>query len=63
MKIAAVAIDAWKLATFKRNLDEAGFTFTEHPGLTTATLFLRVSTASIAELQPVIERAQRECHQ
>lgn len=63
MKTAAVAIDAWKLATFKRNLDQAGFSYTERPGLTADTLFLMVKTASVAELQPVIERAQRECRQ
>lgn len=63
MKTAAVAIDAYKLATFKRNLDAAGFTYTEHPGLTAGTLFLMVKTATVAELQPVIERAQRECKQ
>ena len=63
MKVAGVAIDAWKLATFKRNLDEAGFSYTEHPGLIANTLFLKVRTASVAELQPVIERAQRECRQ
>lgn len=61
MKKAVVAIDAWKLATFKRVLDKAGFAYTEGPGLSPGTLFLTVKTATIAELQPVVERAQREC--
>ena len=63
MKTAAVAIDKWKLATFKRNLDRAGFAYSEHPGLAADTMLLKVSTPSIAELQPVIERATRECRQ
>jgi len=61
MKTAGVAIDAWKLAIFKRHLDAGGFSYTEHPGLTPGTLFLKVKTERIATLQPVIERAQKEC--
>lgn len=63
MKTAGVFIERWKLATFKRNLDVAGFVYTEHPGLTPETLLLKVSFASIAALQPVVERANRECGQ
>ena len=63
MKTAAVAIDAWKLPTFKRNLDAAGFAYSEQRGVTANTLLLIVKTATIAELQPLIERANRECRQ
>jgi hypothetical protein len=61
MKTAAVAIDAWKLAIFKRHLDAGGFAYTEHPGLSPGTLILNVETPTIAALQPVVERAQWEC--
>ena len=61
MKTAAVAIDAWKLAIFKRHLDAAGYSYTEGPGLTPDTLFLKVKTDLIAPLQRVIEAAQKEC--
>ena len=31
---AGIAIDAWKLTIFKKHLDDAGYEYTEHPGLT-----------------------------
>lgn len=61
MKTAGVAIDAWKLPIFKKHLDAAGYSYTEHPGVTAGTLFLKVKTERIATLQPVIEKAQEEC--
>lgn len=60
--IAGVAIDTWKLATFKAALDEAGFAYTEHE-LTAASMMLKVETKSAAALKPVVERAQRRCRQ
>ncbi len=61
MKTAGIAIDEWKLPTFKRVLEGAGYTFTKHQGLTTDTLLLKVKTDSISDLQPVIEKANKEC--
>ena len=61
MKTAGVAIDKWKLAIFKRHLDAAGYSYTEHPGVTHDTLFLKVKTDLIAPLQRVFEAAQLEC--
>ena len=61
MKTAGIAIDAWKLPTFKRILDGAGYAFTEHPGLTRDTLLLKVKTSSVADLQPIVEKANKEC--
>ena len=62
MKTAGVVIDDWKLSIFKRHLDAAGFTYTQHPGLTKDTLLLKVKTEWISTLQPVIEAAQKEAH-
>ncbi len=61
MKTAGVAIDKWKLAIFKRHLDAAGYSYTEHPGVTHDTLILKVKTDRVAPLQRVIEAAQLEC--
>lgn len=61
MKTAGIAIDKWKLAIFKRHLDAAGYSYTEHPGLTADSLFLKVKTDFVAPLQKVVEAAQLEC--
>ena len=61
MITAAIAIDDWKLATFKRHLEAAGYAYTEHPGITADTLLLTVKVDLIAPLQRVVEAAQREC--
>ena len=61
MQTAGVAIDNWKLAIFKRHLDAAGFSYTEHPGLGPDAMVLKVKTELIAPLQRVIEKAQKEC--
>ena len=61
MKTAGIAIDDWKLATFKHHLEAAGYAYTEHPGVTANTLLLKVKTERIAPLQKVVEAAQREC--
>lgn len=60
MKTAAIAIDRWKLPIFKRHLDTAEYAFTEHPGLTPDTMFLKVKTDFITSLQPIVEAAQKE---
>lgn len=61
MKTAGIAIDGWKLAIFKRHLDAAGYSYTEHPGLTPDSLFLKVKADRVAPLQRVIDAAQLEC--
>jgi hypothetical protein len=58
--IVGVAIDARKLATFKRVLDEAGYAYTEH-ALTGGTLLLKVTAETATELVPVIRRAEKAC--
>lgn len=61
MKTAGIVIDNWKLAIFKRHLDGAGYSYTEHPGLTENTMVLRVKCDLIAPLQRVLEAAVKEC--
>jgi len=61
VKTAAVVIDAWKLPTFKRHLDAAGRTYSEHPGIDKGTLTLRVKYEWVADLKPIIEAANTEC--
>lgn len=61
MKTAAVILDKWKLPIFKKHLDGAGYTYTEHPGVTDDTLTLRVSFEWVAALQPIIQAANDEC--
>ena len=60
-KTAGVVIDAWKLPVFKRHLDAAGYQYTEHPGITSDTLTLRVGYKLVAEIKPIIEAANSEC--
>ena len=61
MKTVGIAIDDWKLPVFKRHLDRAGYSYTQHPGLTKDTLFLKVKAEFVSDLQPIIEAAQKEC--
>jgi hypothetical protein len=61
MKTAGVVIDNWKLPIFQRHLNEGGFAYTEHTGLTADAMVLKVRTEFISTLQSVIEAAQKEC--
>lgn len=54
---AAVMIDDWKLPIFTEILDEGGFEYDQHPGLTSETITLIVQTKTVAKLQPFVERA------
>lgn len=60
-KIIGIAIDSWKLPIFKKHLDQDGYVFTEHPGLTEGTLLLKVKTDFVHTLQPLIKAANDEC--
>lgn len=57
---AAVVIDDWKLPIFRRHLIDAGYSFTEGPGVTADTLTLMVMTNSVLDLKPVIQAANGE---
>lgn len=59
--IAGVVIDSWKLEVFKRRLDAAGYTYTEHPGPFPNVTTLRVKCNFAFELKGVVEAAQLEC--
>lgn len=61
MKSAAVVCDNWKLPTFKKHLDAAGYSYTEHPGFTARATVLKVAFEWVHKLKPVIEAAEREC--
>ncbi len=61
MGIAAVVMENWKLPVFKRHLDAAGYTYTEHPGVTKETLTLRVQYEWVSDLHPIIKAAGMEC--
>lgn len=61
MKTAAVVIDKWKLDIFRRRLTDAKYSFTEHPGPDPDTLTLKVEYEWAAQLQPIIEAANKEC--
>lgn len=61
MKTAAVVLDSWKLPVFKKRLDRAGFSYEQAPGLTADTITLRVKYEWVADLQPIIEAANKEC--
>ena len=61
MKTAAVFLDSWKLPTFKKHLDAAGYSYTEQPGITAGTLTLHVKYEWVASLKPIIEAANKEC--
>jgi hypothetical protein len=59
--IAGIVLDDWKLPIFKRHLDAAGFTYTEHPGLTAGTLILNVPFEDQSKLTPIVRAANTEC--
>lgn len=59
--MAGVVIDDWKLPIFKRHLDAAGYTYTEHPGITRNTLNLMVTCKWVHKLKPIVEAANAEC--
>lgn len=60
MKKAAIAIDAWKLPIFSRNLVAKGYHYTEGPGLTPGTLFLYVETDNMQALGQTVLACNKE---
>lgn len=60
MKKAAIAIDAWKLPIFSRNLVAKGYHYTEGPGLTPGTLFLYVHTDNMQALGQTVLACNKE---
>ncbi len=60
MKKAAIAIDAWKLPIFSRNLVAKGYHYTEGPGLTKGTLLLYVETDNLQALGQTVLACNQE---
>jgi len=58
---AGVAVDDWKLPTFRKLLTEAGYTYTEGPGLTFETSMMYVETNDLASLKTILENCQAQC--
>lgn len=61
MKIAAIAMDKYKLKTFEDAFSRAGFKWKRHPGITPDTLTLKVEydDTTFDKLQKVV-RATNE---
>jgi len=64
MKNGAVILDEWELPIFEKHLKEAGFSYTVGPVITWGplkdTLTVKVDYESVDDLQPVIEKANKE---
>lgn len=58
--IAGVVLDSWKLPIFKKHLDTAGYTYTEHPGLTPDSTLLKVTCDYAYQLMPIVKAAAYE---
>jgi hypothetical protein len=60
-KRAALALDDWKLPTFKKHLDAAGYQYDEPIVFIPGSLVLRVYFHWVHELKPIVEAAEAEC--
>jgi len=61
VKVAGIALDAWKLPIFEKHLKKAGYTWENKGELTAGTLILRVKTTNLLAVQHLCEKATREC--
>lgn len=57
---AGIAIDDWKLAIFKRHLQQAGYVFKNAGVLAPGTLLLQVETTNVVALSEVLKAANTE---
>lgn len=57
---AGVALEPWKLPTFKRHLDAAGYTY-EESELSPGMAFLTIECGSAEVVAPIIKAAMDEC--
>lgn len=58
---AGIAVDDWKLPTFRKRLTEAGYTYQDAGAFTGDTTILTVETNDMLKLKKVIEQCQAEC--
>lgn len=64
MSTAAVLVDDWKLAAFKKHLDGAGFQYTEQMFMEGVTMLkVGYSPEDMERLQETVEAAQKETAQ
>jgi hypothetical protein len=61
MKKAAIAIDSWKLEIFKRHLEGAHIAYSVTDGLAKDMLFITLRYNWVADIQPIVEAANKEC--
>jgi len=56
IKRIGIAIDKWKLKIFKKVLNEAGYAFTEKPGMTknTLMLYIEIPESEVNKLADVV---------
>jgi hypothetical protein len=59
--IAALAVDDWKLPTFRKRLTAAGYTYTETGALTPGASILSVEYEDLEAFGKVVRRAAKEC--
>lgn len=60
-KTIGIAADDWKLPVFRRRLDEAGFSYTEHPRFMKDCTLFRVATDDVDGVGKVVKAANEEC--
>lgn len=58
---AGVAVDNWKLPTFRKMLTDAGYAYVDAGALTHDTTLLQVETDDVLRLKSVLERCQAAC--
>lgn len=59
--LAGIVIDRWKLETFRKHLDGAGFKYTEHKGSNAEFMILKVEIGDLEELNKTVRAAQGDC--
>ena len=59
--IAGIVIDYYKLPTYRKDLDDAGFKYTVHQGLTVGTLTLKVECETPEDLMELVNAANAKC--
>lgn len=63
MRTVGIAVDDWKLSIFTKRLNEAGYAFSQHPGLIDKTSLLRVECEAsevMTKLKSLVQAAEVE---
>jgi hypothetical protein len=59
--IVGIVVDDWKLPVFRRQLETAGFAYTDGGGPIPGVTALKVETDNLLALKCVVEACQLEC--